>query len=168
MLDSPRLRGIAELEPDPLPSSHELELRQQATGVLDGSASIPDFVTFVLETLCGFTAATGTWQRGSQVGADWSRRAVTGENVKPRQPWRGRHDATLPVFLDSEPRLGLGRGRKAGSQALQWLRAGKERLALLTNGRQWRLVFVGLDFDAWCQWDVDLWFEEGGLSPQVH
>ena len=62
----------------------------------------------------------------------------------------------LPVFIDTESRLGIGRGTKAASQTLQWLRAGKERLALLTNGRQWRLVFAGLDFDAWCQWDVDL------------
>ena len=36
-----------------------------------------------------------------------------------------------------------------------------------TNGRQWRLVLAGLDYDAWCEWDLDLWFEEGGLSPQV-
>ena len=37
----------------------------------------------------------------------------------------------------------------------------------MTNGRQWRLVFAGLDHDAWCEWDLDLWFEEGALSPQV-
>src|SRR5947208_1116961 len=43
----------------------------------------------------------------------------------------------------------------------------KELIAVLTNDRQWRLVFAGLDFDAWCQWDVDLWFEEGTLGPQV-
>ena len=47
------------------------------------------------------------------------------------------------------------------------MRAGRERLAVLTNGRQWRLVFAGLDFDAWCQWDVDLWFEEGVVAQQV-
>jgi hypothetical protein len=168
LLDPPRLRRVAEQEPDALPSFHERELRQRATGVLDGSANVPDFVSFVLETLCGFTADSGTWQRGSHVGAEWSRRAVTGETVRPRQLWLGANDAILPVFLDSEPRLGIGRGRKAASQTVQWLRAGKERLALLTNGRQWRLVFAGLDFDAWCEWDVDLWFEEGALSPQVH
>ncbi|MBK8179259.1 MAG: hypothetical protein IPK67_10310 [Planctomycetes bacterium] len=43
----------------------------------------------------------------------------------------------------------------------------QERLALLTNDRQWRLIFAGLDFDAYAEWDVDLWFEEGELSPQV-
>ena len=50
---------------------------------------------------------------------------------------------------------------------LGWLRAGNDHLALLTNGRQWRLLFAGLDYDAWCEWDLDLWFEEGELSPQV-
>ena len=53
------------------------------------------------------------------------------------------------------------------SQALGWLRAGSQRLALLTNGRQWRLLFAGLDYDASCEWDLDLWFQEGELSPQV-
>ena len=53
------------------------------------------------------------------------------------------------------------------SQVLGWLRAGNDHLALVTNGRQWRLLFAGLDYDAWCEWDLDLWFEEGELSPQV-
>ena len=107
------------------------------------------------------------WSRGSAVGAEWSRRAPTGETIKPRHLWRGDHGALLPVFLDSERQVGIGRGRRTASQVVQWLRAGGERLALLTNGRQWRLIFAGLDFDAWCEWDVDLWFEEGELSPQV-
>ena len=51
------------------------------------------------------------------------------------------------------------------SQVLDWLRAGNEHLALVTNSRQWRLLFSGLDYDAWVAWDLDLWFEEGGLSP---
>lgn len=168
LLDAPRLRRVAEVAPGPLPSYEEQELRRFATAALNGSANAPEFVIFVLDKVCGFTATNGTWQRGSQVGAEWGRRAVTGEVVKPRQLWRGQNGATLPVFLDAETRLGIGRGRKSASQTVQWLRAGSERLALLTNGRQWRLVFAGLDFDAWCEWDVDLWFEEGALSPQVH
>ena len=35
------------------------------------------------------------------------------------------------------------------------------------DGGQWRLAFAGLDYDAWYEWDIDLWFEKGGLSPQV-
>lgn len=167
LLDPPRLRRIADYVPDPLSAYHEREMRRDAGAVLEGVADVSGFVRFVLEDVCGFTESNGTWQRGSHVGSDWGRRAVTGETVKPRQLWRGAHGAILPVFIDAEPRVGIGRGRKATSQTVQWLREGPEQLALLTNGRQWRLVFAGLDFDAWCEWDVDLWFEEGAPSPQV-
>jgi len=167
LLDPQRVARIAEYAPAPLPSHLEHDLRRQATGILEGSSDVPEFVGFVLQRVCGFSAETGSWQRGSQVGSEWNRRAVTGEAVKPRQLWRGHDGGILPVFIDSEPRLGQGRGRRAVSQVLQWLRSGAERLALLTNGRQWRLVFSGLDFDAWCEWDIDLWFEQGVLSPQV-
>ena len=167
LLDAQRVARIAEYVPSPLSPHLEQELRRQATGILEGSADVPEFVTFVLQRICGFSAETGSWQRGPQVGSEWTRRSVTGEAVKPRQLWRGRDGGVLPVFIDSEPRLGQGRGRRAVSQVHQWLRSGSERLALLTNGRQWRLVFAGLDFDAWCEWDVDLWFEQGVLSPQV-
>ena len=71
------------------------------------------------------------------------------------------------MFVDDGRRLGVGRGRRIVSQVLGWLRAGNDHLALVTNGRQWRLLFAGLDYDAWCEWDLDLWFEEGTLSPQV-
>ena len=170
LLDPQRVARIADYVPSPLSPHLEQELRRQGSGILEGnsdSADIPEFVSFVLKRICGFSDETGTWQRGPQIGSDWTRRAVTGEAVKPRQLWRGREAGTMPVFIDSESRLGQGRGRRAVSQVHQWLRSGTERLAVLTNGRQWRLVFAGLDFDAWCEWDIDLWFEQGVLSPQV-
>ncbi len=167
LLDAPRLRKIAAHAPGPLSSWQERELRRQAGALLDGGADRGGFVRFVLEEICGFNAATGSWQRGPQIGAEWGRRVITGETVKPRQLWRTSSGAMLPVFLDDETRLGIGRGRRSISQVLQWLRGGGERLAVLTNGRQWRLIFAGLDFDAWCEWDVELWFEEGALSAQV-
>jgi hypothetical protein len=146
---------------------HDQELRRQAAALLAGDGEASAFVAFVLERVCGFAPGIGAWSRGSAIGAEWKRRTPTGETIKPRHLWRGSHGALLPVFLDSERQVGIGRGRRTASQVVQWLRAGGERLALLTNGRQWRLVFAGLDFDAWCEWDVDLWFEEGELSPQV-
>ena len=170
LLDPQRVARIADCVPSPLSPQLEQELRRQASGILDerpNSADIPEFVSFVLKRVCGFSDETGTWQRGPQIGSDWTRRAITGEAVKPRQLWRGRVAGIMPVFIDSESRLGQGRGRRAVSQVHQWLRSGTERLALLTNGRQWRLVFAGLDFDALCEWDIDLWFEQGVLSPQV-
>ena len=29
------------------------------------------------------------------------------------------------------------------------------------------MLFAGLDYEAWCEWDIDLWFEEGELADQV-
>jgi hypothetical protein len=167
LLDAPRLQVVARLAPTALAGYHAEELRRQAAALLAGDADASSFVAFVLERICGFAPGNGVWLRGPALGAEWSRRTPTGETAKPRHLWRGPNGATLPIFLDSEKHVGIGRGRRTASQVVQWLRAGGERLALLTNGRQWRLIFAGLDFDAFCEWDVDLWFEEGQLSTQV-
>ena len=167
LLDGTRLAALAGHAPGPLDAWTERQLRQRAGAMLDGGAEAAPFVAFVLEHVCGLDASTGAWTRGSHVTVAWGRRAVTGETVKPRQLWQGRHGARLPVFLDDGKQLGIGRSRRVVSRVLGWLRAAGDHLALLTNGRQWRLVFAGLDYDAWCEWDLDLWFEEGELSPQV-
>ena len=169
LLDTARLRRVATQSPKQLAPYHAEVLRRLLAGLTSKSeADSSAFITFVLEIVCGFGTGHGSWLRGTQIGAEWSRRAVTGESVRPRQLWQGDNGAILPVFIDDEPRLGVGRGRRSMSLALQWLRAGTERLALLTNGRQWRLLFAGLDFEAWCEWDIDLWLEEGAIGAQVH
>ena len=167
LLDGQRLVRLLDQVPAPLDDYTESRLRRQAEAQLGGSGLVSDFVAFVLEDICGFGATSGTWLRGSAVPASWGRRALTGETVKPRHLWEGPYGALLPVFLDENKRLGIGRSRRTVSRVLGWLRSGDEHLALVTNGRQWRLIFAGLDYDAWCEWDLDLWFEEGDLSPQV-
>ncbi len=119
----------------------------------------------VLEQVCGFSS--NNWTRGGDISTQWSRRAVTGEAVRPRRLWQGPSGATLPVFVDSESRLGIGRGRRSVSRVIEWLRAGPEKIALITNHRQFRLIYAGSDFDAWAEWDTALWFEEGHPGPQV-
>ena len=97
LLDPPRLRRIAEHAPAPLSSYQERELRRQAGGASRRRRERRRTSSrFVLEEICGFTAANGSWQRGPQVGAEWGRRAVTGETVKPRQLWRGRNRRRPP------------------------------------------------------------------------
>ena len=167
LLDGQRLVKLLDPKPVPLDDYTESRLRRQAEVVLGGSGSVSDFVAFVLEDICGFGVASGIWLRGSAVPASWGRRPLTGETVKPRYLWKGPHSALLPVFLDENKRLGIGKSRRTVSRVLGWLRSGDEHLALVTNGRQWRLIFAGLDYDAWCEWDLDLWFEGGDLSPQV-
>ena len=173
LLDGSRLHRLSDRLPENLDGQTEQRLRQYAAAILsgttgaDGTEASSKFVAFVLEEVCGFGPASGVWKRGSRVSASNSRRAVTGEIVKPRHVWSGPNGASLPVFIDGTPRLGIGRGRRVVSQVLGWLRAGNEHLALITNGRNWRLLFAGLDFDASCDWDVELWFEGGDLAPQV-
>ena len=172
LLDGTRLATLAREVPVPLDEFVERQLRQRAGAILDGGGdrdggTTSSFVAFVLEEVCGLDASTGTWERGNRVAPSWGRRAITGETVKPRHLWSGENGGRIPVFLDEGQRLGVGRGRRVVSRVLGWLRAGGDHLAIVTNGRQWRLVFAGLDYEAWCEWDLDLWFEEGELSPQV-
>ncbi|WP_419937236.1 Eco57I restriction-modification methylase domain-containing protein [Candidatus Palauibacter sp.] len=173
LLDGPRLHSLAHLAPGRLDEHVEGRLRRRAAAVLagvDGDAAtvgVSEFVSFVFEEVCGFSSDSGDWLRGSRIPASWGRRTVTGDTVKPRHVWTGPHGVSLPIFIDDAARIGVGRGRRAVGRVLGWLRAGSEHLALVTNGRQWRLVFAGLDYDASCEWDAELWFEEGGLAPQV-
>ena len=167
MLDSARLATVAQWVPADLDEYMETLLRQRANAMLSPDSDVSPFVSFVLERVCGIDASAGDWSRGNNVAASARRRTLTGESVKPNHLWEGPRGATLPVFLDGGKRLGIGRSRRIVSQALGWLRAGNEHLALVTNGRQWRLLFAGLDYDAWCEWNIDLWFEEGRLSSQV-
>ena len=167
MLDAQRLRDLIEKDPIPLDWGREQELRRLVDAMRGGHGDVPKFVSYVLQTICRFSTDSGHWLRGSSVPSEWSRLGYAGEAIKPRQIWLGSNGAVLPVFINREKRVGVGRGKKTVSQALQWLRKGSEHLALVTNGFQWRLVYAGLDFDAWSEWDIDLWFEEGKPSGQV-
>ena len=170
LLDRPRLHSLAEHVPAQLTEHHKRRLRQRASIVLsgvDGVSHASEFIAFVLEEVCGFGGGSGSWVRGVRVPNSHRRRAITGEMVKPRQLWTGPRGASLPVFIDGKKRIGIGKGRRIVSQVLGWLRAGGEHLALITNGRQWRLLFAGLDYDASCEWDTELWFKEGEMAPQV-
>lgn len=123
---------------------------------------------FVFENLCGFAGnGGGAWAKGPQVEARWGIRAVTGEAVKPRRIWAGERGALLPVFFDDQPRLGRGRGRRAVSRIHEWCRASGHQLAVLTNARQFRLVFCGGDHHAFAEWDTGQWFEGGLPTAQV-
>ena len=167
LFDRARLEELADSVPGPLSDYTVSKLRQYSNAMLEGAGDRSRFAAFVLEHVCGLDGMSGTWSRGNNVAPSWRRRAVTGESVKPSHLWIGPRDAQLPVFLNADNRLGIGRSRRTISQALGWLRAGNDSLALVTNGRQWRLLFAGLDYEAWCEWDLDLWFEDGELSPQV-
>ena len=169
LFDAARAAELAKFVPkEPLTGLVESRFRRlaDALGESKDAAAASRFVNYTLDEVCGF-ARSGSWTRGNEVPAEEGRRALTGELAKPRSRWTGRNGARLPVFFDRGQRLGVGKGRREMSRVVEWLRNGGEHLALLTNGREWRLVFAGLDYEAWCEWTVESFFEEGGLAPQV-
>jgi hypothetical protein len=73
----------------------------------------------------------------------------------------------LLVMADTSPVVGRGRGRTAYSRFLELLRGTGHRLGLLTNGQQFRLVYAGLDFESWCEWESERWFDDGEGSEEL-
>ncbi len=170
-----KIHGYFVDDLDPLPDEQIRNLRRGVVGVLSSQGGdLGALLDTVLEEVLGLDRAQ--WDKASEVGTEWSHRAITRENVKPRRIWIDPGGAVLPVFdvalgagaRDRERvRLGVGRGRRAVSRVIEWLRKADLKIALLTNGRQWRLIHAGADYDAWCEWDAALWFEEGEPGLQV-
>lgn len=128
--------------------------------------SLSNLLDTVLEQVLGLSAQY--WRKGNQVDAGWTRRLMTGENLKPQRLWQEPKGGLLPVFTANNiSRLGVGKGKRAVSRVVEWLRQANQPIALLTNGNQWRLIHAGSDYDAWCEADSSLWFEEGQPSLQV-
>ncbi|MCA6602823.1 MAG: hypothetical protein IM537_22055, partial [Pseudanabaena sp. M57BS1SP1A06MG] len=128
--------------------------------------SLSNLLDTVLEQVLGLSAQY--WRKGNQVDAGWMRRLMTGENLKPQRLWQEPKGGLLPVFTANNiSRLGIGKGKRAVSRVVEWLRQANQPIALLTNGNQWRLIHAGSDYDAWCEADSSLWFEEGQPSLQV-
>lgn len=125
-----------------------------------------ELIDFVLTVVCGFREGL---KKSQQVNASWTRRDREGNALRPERVWTSPHGFILPVFIDKGSKtIGLGKGRRVVSKVLGWMRSGSEKLAVLTNGRQWRLLHAGLDYEAWCESDSDLWFEDGAPSAQLH
>ncbi len=145
------------------------QLRREMNRLAAGQIEAADLVTWVLENICGLVDLNGgMWKRASHVPADYSRLLVSGEACKPRHVWVSNRGGVLPIFIDRNKAVGLHRGRKTLSDVTQWLRLLRLPVALLTNGRQWRLVHAGLDYEAACEWDTELWFSEGEPSLQLY
>ena len=159
--------------PEPVPALKDWQTERLRRAVSRWESGAEDgeriLLATLLETACGFEEKDDChWLRGSQVPAEWTRRSVTGEALKPRWLWQGPNGSRFPVFVDSDvKKLGIGRGRRSVSRVLEWLRATGEPLALVTNYRQWRVIYAGLDFHAWAQSETDLWFEAGQPGPQM-
>lgn len=171
---------LAEFFPedlDPLPRHLADRLRRDVMRVRDGDEKhLSTLLGTVLEEVLELSKEG--WLKSGAVDSGWSQRAITREIIKPRRVWRGANGSVLPIFVGSTEihgaesgagvaRIGVGRGRRSVSRVIEWLRKANQRVALLTNGRQWRLIHAGADYDAWAEWDTDLWFQEGTPGQQV-
>jgi hypothetical protein len=79
-----------------------------------------------------------------------------------------RKTPALLVMADTSHIVGRGRGRTAYSRFLELLRCTGHRLGLLTNGHQFRLVYAGLDFESWCEWESERWFDGGEGTEELN
>lgn len=166
LLISPsQLRRYFPASADPLPDYLADRLRRDLTRFNPNDAQVLGaLLDTVLEDILGLD---GGWLKGAQVPPSVGLRLATGENLKPRRLWQ-KEDFHLPVFVDSTAaRLGIGRGKRPVARMIEWQRKTGTHLALITNGRQWRLIHVGADYEAWAEWDTDFWFNEGKPGPQV-
>lgn len=148
------------------------KLRRALTAFDGSNESLSKLLDYILEDLTGLPAIE--WQKAQAVESRWTIRSFTGAQIKPRRLWQGPSGETLALFVPESGgsrqftgRLGVGRSRQLLSRVVEWLRRTQQSLALVTNGRQWRLVHAGTDYDAWCEWDIDLWFNEGQPSEQT-
>ncbi len=160
---------LADYFPETLPPLSDYlaeKLRTAVQRMQDGqSNALTGLLDTVLEDLLKLDPQY--WHKGPSVPSTWSHRAVTGEIVKPRRVWEPPDGVPLPVFTSDARRLGVHSGRRDVARVVDWLRRSSRKIALLTNGHQWRLIYAGLDTEAWCEWDIDFWFEEGTPSSQV-
>lgn len=128
--------------------------------------SFSNLLDTVLERILGLTA--NYWRKGNQVDPIYSQPLITGENLKPQRLWQEPKGSLLPVFTANNiHKLGIGKGKRSVSRVVEWLRRANQKIALLTNGYQWRLIHAGTDYDAWCEADTSLWFQEGQPSLQI-
>jgi hypothetical protein len=160
----------------PLPDYLTDRLRREVTALeVNSTDRLAALLDTVLETILDLKPTQ--WKKANDVPGEYAIRSVTGSVIRPRRLWHEPNGGLLPVFVDTDGagrhertnlRLGIGRGRRAIARVNEWLRKRSDaRIALLTNGRQWRLIHAGQDYDAWCEWDTDLWFSEGSPSLQV-
>ncbi len=155
------------------------QLRDHITPVLGGDEdAVTPFLKHLFEDHLGYGA--GQWVRANQVPASKSEELMNGSTVGPDWLWEDGKGSELPVFFARpssnlgiqtddwvDKRLGVGRSKIAASRVLEWMRRSDTDLALLTNGQQLRLMYAGVDFEAWAEWDVDFWFESGHPAPQL-
>jgi len=113
-----------------------------------------------------------SWQKGSLVSEIFKVQSITKEKLRPNWVylWTGRESE--PRFLmkidTTSKHVGMGRGRHEYGKFVELLRGTGVSTGIITNGLQFRLVYAGLDYDCWVEWEVERWFEDAlGMTQLV-
>src|SRR5579884_3752576 len=110
------------------------------------------------------------WQKGNNIAPQWKHDTLMRERLSPQRILfrdSSQRDPQLFVWVEQTRQLGHG-ARAAYGKLLELLRAQNVKLGLMTNGRQFRLCYAGLDYDSWVEWDADAWFAEEELRRQLY
>jgi len=131
-----------------------------------GSHPVHTWITNLFEDFLGHDS--NHWLKGQNIPQRFSILSKTGMPIKPTRVLTD--DNGEPILLlqrDESQRLGMHKGRRSYAQFVELLRKTNVSLGILTNGHQIRLVYAGLDHDAWLQFQVDAWFDEGETRHQL-
>jgi len=132
-----------------------------------GTHPIYEWINYLFEEFLGHDK--NQWLKGSGIPQKYTVLSKSGLLLKPKRILLDKNrNPLLFIQTDSSPRLGMYRGRRSYSHFLELLRKTNVNLGILTNGHQIRLIYAGLDHDAWTQWQFDNWFEEGELRSQLN
>ncbi|MSP17908.1 MAG: hypothetical protein EXR73_15120, partial [Myxococcales bacterium] len=137
--------------------------------------SLGALLDVVLEDACGLTDG---WRKGPLVGAADAETLLDGTVLKPRRVLAVAGAASaassspgagpvLLVFMTAAERVGLHKGRRGVAQVVEYLRRRRIPLGLVTNGREWRLIFADADNLAWVEWTADRWLEGDSLTHSL-
>lgn len=151
-------------EADPVKFGLTDRLRDALIPVIAGHAlqgeEFGALLDVVLEDACGLR--TG-WRKGPAIGSADAEKLLDGTILKPRRLLSLAKELTLAVFTADMDRLVLHKGRRSVAQVVEYLRRRKLLLGLLTNGREWRLIFADPDNLAWVEWSADRWLDADHL-----
>ncbi len=164
--------ALAKLDKDAAPGAAAYGLAGQLRAAL---VDLPDpslakgpafshLLDVVCEQVCGLKDG---WRKGTQLGTADAERLLDGTVLKPHRLW-AIEGHQLALFTTPVKRLGVGKGRRPVARVTEYLRRRGMPLALLTNGRQWRLIWADTDNLAWVEWDAERWIDADWLSPELH
>lgn len=159
----PRLRDARTRFVSKIEGAKEGEDRDQAT--------ILSFVDALVENFLGHTG--GRVAKQGHFSEKYTVPIRIGSRTETIRPHRiifadeAGNTPALLVMADPSPQVGRGRGRTKYAQLLELLRGTGHRLGLLTNGQQFRLVYAGLDFESWSEWESDRWFDDGEGTEEL-